>query len=58
MYTGFHCYIGRRAGNVIAAEGYVAVQNVTDKPLTVTLRDGTRQVLDIPKGAMRILMEK
>ena len=21
MYTGFHCYIGRRAGNVIAAEG-------------------------------------
>ena len=43
---------------MIAAEGYVAVQNVTDKPLTVTLRDGTRQVLDIPKGAMRILMEK
>ena len=24
----------------------------------VTLRDGTRRTLDIPKGAMRILMEK
>ena len=56
--AGVHCYLDCRAGNVIAVEGYVAVQNVTDKPLTVTLRDGTRQVLDIPKGAMRILMEK
>ena len=36
----------------------MAMENTTDKPLTVTLRDGTRQVLDIPKGAMRILMEK
>jgi hypothetical protein len=43
---------------VIAAEGYVAVQNVTDKPLTVTLRDGTRHTLDIPKGATRILCDK
>ena len=56
--AGVHCYLDCDAGNVIAAEGYVAVQNTTDKPLTVTLRDGTRQTLDIPKGAMRILMEK
>ena len=56
--AGVHCYLDCRAGNVIAAEGYVAVQNVTDKPLTVTLRDGTRQTLDIPKGVTRILMEK
>ena len=56
--AGVHCYLDCRAGNVIAAEGYVAVQNVTDKPLTVTLRDGTRRTLDIPKGATRILKEK
>ena len=43
---------------MIAAEGYVAVQNVTDKPLTVTLSDGTRRTLDIPKGATRILRDK
>ena len=43
---------------MIAAEGYVAVQNTTDKPLAVTLRDGTRLTLDIPKGATRILSEK
>ena len=56
--AGVHCYLDCRAGNVIAAEGYVAVQNVTDKPLTVTLRDGTRRTLDIPKGATRILRDK
>ena len=56
--AGVHCYLDCAAGNVIAAEGYVAVQNTTDKPLTVTLRDGTRRTLDIPKGATRILKEK
>ena len=56
--AGVHCYLDCAAGNVIAAEGYVAVQNVTDKPLTVTLRDGTHQTLDIPKGATRILRDQ
>ena len=56
--AGVHCYLDCAAGNVIAAEGYVAVQNTTDKPITVTLRDGTRRTLDIPKGATRILKEK
>ena len=56
--AGVHCYLDCAAGNVIAAEGYVAVQNVTDKPLTVTLRDGTRRTLDIPKGATRILRDR
>lgn len=55
--AGVHCYLDSAAGNVIAAEGYVAVQNVTDKPLEVTLRDGTRHTLDIPKGATRILRD-
>ena len=55
--AGVHCYLDCAAGNVIAAEGYVAVQNVTDKPLEVTLRGGKRVVLDIPKGATRILRD-
>jgi len=55
--AGVHCYLDCAAGNVIAAEGYVAVQNVTDKPLAVTLRDGTRHTLNIPKGATRIIRE-
>ena len=55
--AGVHCYLDSAAGNVIAAEGYVAVQNVTDKPLEVTLRDGTRHTFDIPKGATRILRD-
>ena len=56
--AGVHCYLDCAAGNVIATEGYVAVQNATDKQLTVTLRDGTRRTLDIPKGATRILRDQ
>ena len=53
--AGVHCYLGCAAGNVAAAEGFVAVQNTTDRPLEVALRDGTRRLLRIPKGATRVL---
>ena len=56
--AGVHCYLDADAGNVIAAEGYVAVQNTTDKPLEVSLRNGKRMVLDIPKGATRMLRDE
>ena len=56
--AGVHCYLDSTVGNVIASDGYVVVQNTTDRPLTVTLRDGTRHTLEIPKGATRILTER
>ena len=56
--AGVHCYLDSTVGNVIASDGYVVVQNTTDRPLTVTLRDGTRHTLEIPKGATRILTEQ
>ena len=56
--AGVHTYLESGCGNVVAAEGYVAVQNATDKPLKVLLRTGESLTLDLPRGATRILIEK